>query len=436
MTEQPPGKRPFTLLGVLSILLGGSICGLMVCVIGGLVYFGLGSAEPPATSTVTPAPTVAAAWTVVITATPHPTTTAPAVAAAVTETAQSTLEVATPTIQPSDITPAAIPEAALTQQQSDDCPHPDGWQLYHVQPGDTLFAYVLGAGATITTDDIRQGNCLISDLLQVGQTLYLPPGAGENAPSSDPVPVPGTVDSGPRTPQCDPHCTISIRPGWRAEQIAQAIDTIPVGFWGADFLAAIGPNSPPTGYDFLASKPPNQTLEGFLYPGTYELTNNTTAQDFRAMLLAAFAAHYSPDMAASASAHGQTFYEALTLAAIIQRESWAYSEQVQISSVFHNRLQNGAKLGTTVTTQYYYGAPGNWWPRITGSQINTNNPYNTNINAGLPPSPIGSPARDAIRAALSPADTSYLYFTGNCNGSGNLYATTFAEHEANVNACR
>lgn len=319
------------------------------------------------------------------------------------------------------------------------CPPPSSWVVHHVQPGETLFAYVLGAaisGTTITTNDLRQANCLTSDLLQIGQTLYLPPGAAENAPSSEPAGVAVADGTGPRTPQCDPHCTISIRPGWRAEQIAAVIDALPVGFWGADFLAAIHPEAGLPAYEFLASKPPGSTLEGYLYPGTYELTNDTTAATFRDMLLAAFAAHYAPDMSAAAAAHGLTFYQALTLASIIQRESWAYAEQTLISSVFHNRLRRGEKLGATVTLQYALGSPGNWWPPIRGSMVNTPSPYNTHLNAGLPPSPIDNPDIDAIRAALYPAETNYLFFTGNCNGPGNLYAATYEEHLANVNACR
>ncbi len=339
---------------------------------------------------------------------------------------------ATPTA--TQISTDTTPTTAL----SDTCPPPAGWEAHAIEPGETLFAFVLGAGlagATITTDDLRRANCLTSDLLQIGQVLYLPPGAAENAPSSEPAGA--AAGSGPRVPQCDPHCTISIRPGWRAEQIAAVIDATPVGFWGADFLAVIRPDATSVpAYDFLASKPPGASLEGYLYPGTYELTNDTTAAAFRDMLLAGFAAQYTPDMASAAAARGLTFYQALTLASIIQRESWAYEEQVLISSVFHNRLRRGEKLGATVTLQYALGGPGDWWPPVRGNAINTASPYNTNLNPGLPPTPINSPGSDAIRAALYPAETDYLFFTGNCRGSGNLYAATYEQHLANVNACR
>jgi cell division protein YceG involved in septum cleavage len=318
---------------------------------------------------------------------------------------------------------------------NDNCPHPDGWELHYVEPGQTLFAFVLGEGGTITTTDLIAANCLTSDLLQIGQALWLPPGAAENAPSSEPAAA-VAVPTGPRTPACDPHCTISIRPGWRMEQIAAVVDSTPVSFWGADFLAAVGPGAAAPSLGLLATRPPGKSLEGYLYPGTYELSNTTTAAEFRDMLLNAFVASVPADAEAMAAAHGLTFYEALTLASIIQRESWTYEEQILISSVFHNRLRSGQQLGSTVTTQYALGAPGSWWPRVTGGLINTSSPYNTNINAGLPPTPIDSPGIDAIRAALAPADTSYLYFTGDCRAPGNAYATAYEEHLANVNACK
>lgn len=348
---------------------------------------------------------------------------------------------ATATIPSTDLpSPTETPHPDMPTPVSDSaCAPPSGWVVHHVQPGETLFAYVLGAavaGTAITTNDLRQANCLTSDLLQIDQMLYLPPGAAENAPSSEPAGAAVAAGAGPRVPQCDPHCTISIRPGWRAEQIAAVIDASPVGFWGADFLAAIRPEAGLPAYEFLASKPPGATLEGYLYPGTYELTNDTTAATFRDMLLAAFAAHYTPEMSTAAAARGLTFYQALTLASIIQRESWAYAEQALISSVFHNRLQRGEKLGATVTLQYALGGPGNWWPPIRGSMVNTPSPYNTHLNTSLPPSPIDNPDIDAVRAALYPAETNYLFFTGNCSGPGNLYATTYEQHLANVNTCR
>ena len=97
------------------------------------------------------------------------------------------------------------------------------------------------------------------------------------------------------------------------------------------------------------------------------------------------------------------------------------------ASVFHNRMAAGKGLASTVTLQYALGRPGNWWPRIVGNLVNTKSAYNTNLNAGLPPSPIDSPGLDAILAAVYPANTDYQYFSAICGGGGNFYARTFEE---------
>lgn len=460
MTTQEPNPHPAPpsstrgLWTILSVLLGVLVCLMMAGVALGLVIANRTPVEPTPTPDATllaaarqtaaaalktPLPTATATPdqpTALPSPTPSPVTPSPEPTATPADDAAADTPADTPAEDAAANPDDTAADVAIADASGATCAHPNGWEAYQVQPGDTLFAFVLGAvtaGSTVSTDDLRQANCLTSDLLAVGQTLYLPPGAAENAPSSDPLPASAAVSSAPRTPNCDPHCTISIRPGARAEQIAAAVDNVPLGFWGADFLAAVSSGANLPSYDFLSSIPPGNSLEGFLYPGTYELSNATTAVDFRNILLDAFAANLPGDAAASAAAHGLTLYQAITLASIIQRESFAYSEQVLISSVFHNRLRSGTQLGATVTMQYALGSPSNWWPRLTAGQINLDSPYNTNTNTGLPPTPINSPAIDAIRAALSPADTNYLFFTGNCRGSGNVYAASYAEHLANVN---
>ena len=433
----PPRNFPARLILILSTLGGTAVCLIMALGVLALFLLSRPTGEEPHSSATPPAEVVLADSTQ-----PTPTQTVqPTLPPAFQITASSppptsTPLPATPTTSNAPPAPAAVADAGV----ADGCPHPADWEAHQVEPGETLFAYVLGAlnvGTTITTDDVRSANCLTSDLLQVGQVLYLPAEAAENAPSSEPAGVSAAVaaSAGPRTPNCDPACTISLRPGLRMEQIAAAIDSVPVGFWGADFLAAVGPSAAVVGYDFLASRPPGNSLEGFLFPGTYQLSNVTTAADFRDMQLAAFAANLPGDAGGAAASRGLTLYQAVTLASIVQREAYAPSEQVLISSVFHNRLASGIQLGATVTLQYALGSPADWWPRIRGGQVNTASPYNTNLNAGLPPSPIDNPGADAIRAALYPPETGYLFFTGNCHGSGNLYAATYDEHLANVNAC-
>ncbi|MCZ7538462.1 MAG: endolytic transglycosylase MltG [Anaerolineae bacterium] len=280
------------------------------------------------------------------------------------------------------------------------CAPPDGWEQYVVQPDDTLFAFVLGAGGTLTVDDLMAANCLTSRYLRVDQTIYLPPGAAENAPPSVPSgPATDLGARGPRTPNCP--CTITVGTGWRREQIADAINAAQTLFTGGDFLAATGADAAPP-FDFTAERPPGSTLEGFLFPGTYIAQNDTTAEQFRDMLLSAFAASVTPQMRADAAAQGVSFYQALIIASIVQRETRAPEMQPLVASVLYNRLRDGNRLAQTVTVQYALGGPGNWWPRVTASGLQVDSPYNSYTRRGLPPGPIDSPGLSAIMGSLLP----------------------------------
>ena len=290
------------------------------------------------------------------------------------------------------------------------CAKPDGWTSYTVEPGDTLFGFQLGAKGQVDVAAIMAGNCLTSKVLAIGQAINLPPGAADNAPKIDDGPAPsGAIPDGPsRTPHCP--CTIVVREGWRLEQVAAEVDSVPVGFSGRDFMAATAPGAPVPDLAFLRSRPAGKSLEGFMFPGTYTLDNGTSAVQFRDMVLNAFAANVGDKVVADSAARGISFWQVIVLASIVDRESRAPSEQKLIASVFYNRLIANKGIAATVSLQYALGRPGNWWPRIVGSAINTDSPYNTNIYAGLPPSPIASPSLSAILAAVYPAQTELSIF--------------------------
>jgi UPF0755 protein len=315
------------------------------------------------------------------------------------------------------------------------CAPPDGWVAYTVEPGDTLFGFELGSKGQVNVAAIMQSNCLTSKLLAIGQVVYLPAGVAENSPKVEDIGLSNaTLPVGQtRVARCP--CTLVIRPGWRLEQIATAIDSIPVGFSGRDFLATVAAGAPVPALDFLATRPGGKSLEGFMFPGTYAIENSTSAIQFRDMALNAFAANVGGQIQADAAARGLTFWQVIVMASIVQRESYSASEQKLIASVFYNRLAASKGLAATVTLQYALGRPGNWWPRVVGGMINTDSRYNTNIYPGLPPSPIANPGLEAIMAAVYPAQTEYQYFSGKCGGGGNFYARTFEEFKQGL-ACK
>ncbi|MBN1202321.1 MAG: endolytic transglycosylase MltG [Anaerolineae bacterium] len=389
------------------------------------------TSEPPPTVTATATPT----------ASPSPTHTPTGAPAAASNTTPASAPTDPPAEEPADA-PVVVGGSVFAGSDTGDmpdesavqdggCASPDGWQRYIVQPGDTWFAFVLGAGGTITVDDLMLANCANNRLLQVGQAIYLPPGAADNAPSADPAAPAGAAAygaSGPRTPNCP--CTIQVREGWRMEQIADAINASETLFTGADFLSVTGPGASAR-YDFVMDRPPGASMEGFLFPGTYTAQNDTTAEAFRDMLLDAFAANVSPQVRADAAAQGVSFYEALIIASITQRESYTPETQQLIASLFYNRLRDGNRLASTVPVSYALGGPGNWWPRVTGSNMEVESPYNTYTLPGLPPTPIDNPGQSAILAAVYPPQTNYYYHSAACDG-GAAFAETYEEHLANL----
>ncbi len=381
--------------------------------------------DPPASESVDAPLPVMMDVTRLPTFTPLPTHTP---ANTVTPTPTLTLTQAPPTVIAQVATP--IPTATLLPATpvAIACTPPGNWVAYTVQDGDTLFAFQLGAGragSPATVDEILAANCLSSSFLTIGQSLWLPPGAADQAPPSQPV-VAGLPAGTKRNPNCP--CNIEVKPGWRLEQIADAINSTPVAFTGADFMAVTGRSSAIPPRDFLSSVPAGSGLEGFMFPGTYTLQNDTTAEAFRNMMLDAFGAN-----ASGLVAPGYTLYQTVILASIIQREVNMPSEQPTVSSVFHNRLAAGKGLGATVTLMYGLGTSGNWWPHICCGMTDIDIPYNTNLHAGLTPTPISSPGLTALQAAANPAQTGYMYFTSRCDGAGIAYSVTYEEHLANVN---
>lgn len=240
--------------------------------------------------------------------------------------------------------------------------------------------------------------------------------------------------------------------GWRIEQIAAAIDSIPaINFKGRDFLALVGSGAARIGLRQTFAQrteiPVGQSFEGFLFPATYSFAACESAEELVSRLLNAFDANVTEAMRNDAKALGLTLYQAVTLASIIEREAIFDDERPTIASVYLNRYFNGIRVSadpsvpTTLdadpTIQYALGnTRGSWWARITVADYRgVISPYNTYLNRGFPPSPIAAPRLASLRAAIYPASTRFTFFQAECNGSGrHRFATTFEEHLAN--SCR
>ena len=177
-------------------------------------------------------------------------------------------------------------------------------------------------------------------------------------------------------------------------------------------------------------------LEGFLFPDTYVVTRTTPASQIVDRMVANFREHFTPDLQRRAAALGLTTRQAVTLASIVERESGVKSEGPLIAGVYLNRLRRGMRLQADPTVIYALRRDRRWKGTLHRSDYDYESPYNTYLHEGLPPGPISNPGVDALRAAVNPARTDYLYFVANPTTAGHQFSTTFDEHLAAIAMAR
>ena len=216
--------------------------------------------------------------------------------------------------------------------------------------------------------------------------------------------------------------TLTVPEGWTSNQIAERIakafnvpmDSVETMFLDSAVARRLGV--------------PGPTLEGYLYPATYELPITTRPADIAAVLVGRYKQVWTPAMRARADSLGMSEREVVTLASIVEKEAKQWSERDTIAAVYHNRLRIGMPLQADPTVQY---ALGEHQSRLLYSHIRDvrDHPYNTYTNRGLPPGPIASPSEGTIQAVLAPANVPFLYFVADPTGS-HVFTRSLAEHNA------
>ncbi len=173
-----------------------------------------------------------------------------------------------------------------------------------------------------------------------------------------------------------------------------------------------------------------RSLEGFLFPATYELNVEAPARDLVERQLAAFRDNFARVNLERARRKNLTGYEVLIIASMVEREAQLAKERPLIAAVIYNRLSDGTPLGIDATTRYALRKPSG---ALRQSELEIDSPYNTRKRAGLPPTPIGNPGLSSIRAAAAPANVKYRYFVvkpGTCGE--HVFAATIEQHNQNV----
>ena len=219
--------------------------------------------------------------------------------------------------------------------------------------------------------------------------------------------------------------SVTFREGLTIVEMAEIFGRSGLGTPG-EFVTAASDTSLVASFDSGA-----RSLEGYLFPDTYAWPRNEAAADAVKAMVARFDRAFDGPLRADAAARGLSVRETLTLASIIEKETGRADERPLVSAVLHNRLKVGMPLQCDPTSIYALMLAKRWDGNIRKADLSIRSPYNTYVNSGLPPTPIASPGRAAIEAAVRPADVKYLYFVSRNDGT-HVFATTLAEHTRNV----
>jgi UPF0755 protein len=228
--------------------------------------------------------------------------------------------------------------------------------------------------------------------------------------------------------------SVTVPEGWRAEEIAWKLNAVAPGT-GDDYLGAV---YDPQSFAAELDLPPGASLEGFLFPDTYEWRPQDGAKPLVDRMVQEFLQKFDGRRREQAAALGLTLREAVTLASIVEREAMLPDERPLIAGVYYNRLAQDMPLQADPTVQYALAdaqvpAPGDalWKRDLSLSDLDVGSPYNTYRRRGLPAGPICNPGLGSLDAVAQPASTDALYFVARSDGS-HVFARTLDEHNANV----
>lgn len=174
--------------------------------------------------------------------------------------------------------------------------------------------------------------------------------------------------------------------------------------------------------------------EGYVFPDTYLVPKEASVESVIAIFNKNFTSKVTEDFASEINSSKYTLDQILTLASIVEREARFSEDRPKVASVLLNRLELGMPLQADATLQYIKGYDentGKWWSPTLSSDKDLDSPYNTYKNVGLPPGPIANPGLSAIKAVLNPAETDYLYYVSEADGTTH-FAQIYDEHLQNI----
>ena len=219
--------------------------------------------------------------------------------------------------------------------------------------------------------------------------------------------------------------TVVIPEGFTMFDIAQAVQDAGLGS-SQEFLAVAQSNT-----ELISDLAPDaKTLEGYLFPNTYEFTRTQSMKDIAASMVKQFR-QVAEQTGLTASGQGKDVQKTVTMASIIEKETAVPEERTIVASVYYNRLARNIALQADPSVIYAELLNGNYAGALHHSDMSFQSAYNTYTHPGLPPGPIGNPGRSSLEAALHPAQTDYFYFVSDGNGH-HRFSRSLEEHNQNV----
>jgi len=236
--------------------------------------------------------------------------------------------------------------------------------------------------------------------------------------------------------------TVTIIEGWNSRQIAEKLANSQLGFSVDDFLKIAGqpkknyqslpanqwPEDFSDNYEFLKDKPKQVGLEGYLFADTYRFRPSSSPKEVIIKLLDNFDQQLNTKMRQDIEQQGRTIYQIITMASLLEKEVKTEQDMKIVADIFWRRIKNGQRLESCATLAYILGQNK---PQYSFEDTRINSPYNTYINSGLPPGPIGSPSLKAIKAAIYPTPNNYNFFLSRPDNGETIFSRNFEEHKIN-----
>jgi len=219
--------------------------------------------------------------------------------------------------------------------------------------------------------------------------------------------------------------TVVIPEGFTIFDIAQAVQDAGLGS-SQEFLAVTRSN-----VELISDLAPEaKSLEGYLFPNTYQFTRTQSLKDIAAVMVKQFR-QVAEQIGLTVNGQGSDVQKTVTMASIVEKETAVPEERPVVASVYNNRLARNMALQADPSVIYAELLNGTYSGGLHHADMGFQSAYNTYAHPGLPPGPIGNPGRSSHEAAMHPAETNYFYFVSDGNGH-HRFSSTLEEHNQNV----